>query len=1008
MKILSIAFKNINSLKGENFIDFEAAPFSGNTLFAITGPTGSGKSSILDVISLALFNQVPRLGKISKKEIREKGAILTRNQKEAYAKVTFETGSGRYASSWSIEVNRNGNLNDYNMEIANLQDNSLLDLKKSEVPGKNEELIGLNYDQFIKSVLLAQGDFAKFLSAKKEERGELLEKITGTGIYRQLGIMAFERFKNETKEIESQQNEIKLFESYLLSKEELDAFNKDLEEKTSLTESLQKDLKLIEKQLELKENIKKQEKEISGLQEEESKLNQQLKAFEAEYGEALNQHEKLQPIAEDLQFWNRFQQELQSLKENLGKTSEKIEANKENTSGFIQRVKGFVQEDVSAENLKEKLNLFTEKIVRLQDEKNSLGRDYKSKLQLFKTEIRELKLKFPENDLQTGKKLLEELQAEQLQQKQQLEIDLKEVDLEKLISEKARLKNDLEKARDARQFSEKKFQLEQNGTKLTKEIQAYQTELEALPKVIEKEENLLISLKKDLEILQLKKENQLKTAKLEELRNSLKTGEACPLCGSKEHPYSEHLPEFEDKLEVKVSAKNNEIEEQNKKLIQAQSKFAHLEESLKKAKKDLTEIENQVSENKKLFSEKYPDFNLAEKINWETYIAKINTKIESLDAFETTQQKLSAIATGLPILEELDQILQQGKLLQQQLQASYSGNNIVEDSRELLDKWNALIHEKNYLKENEKEQKEQLSQQSKRYDELLEKLQPEIIKQGFESIEKAFSALLPGNKFLELKDKKDNILKQKSIASTGISTLQKQLKQFKENESQRTDEDLATEQSKKQGEFEQAKSTCEELRRKLENNNEYLSRLKQLEKQIAEKEKQSKRWRLLNTLIGDRQGKKFNDFAQDLTLSQLIHLANVRLKDLSERYKIDKANEDEDDGLVAIDEDMGGQRRSVKTLSGGETFLLSLSLALALSDLASRNVEINSLFIDEGFGTLDPETLDQTLDTLEKLQAESGKTIGIISHVASLKERIATQIQLTRNGQGYSSLTVKL
>src|SRR6056297_362900 len=269
MKILSIAFKNINSLKGENFIDFEAAPFSGNTLFAITGPTGSGKSSILDVISLALFNQVPRLGKISKKEIREKGAILTRNQKEAYANVTFETGSGRYTSSWSIEVNRNGNLNDYNMEIANLQDNSLLDLKKSEVPGKNEELIGLNYDQFFKSVLLAQGDFAKFLSAKKEERGELLEKITGTGIYRQLGIMAFERFKNETKEIESQQNEIKLFESYLLSKEELDSFNKDLEEKTSLTESLQKDLKLIEKQLELKENIQKQEKEISALQEEE-------------------------------------------------------------------------------------------------------------------------------------------------------------------------------------------------------------------------------------------------------------------------------------------------------------------------------------------------------------------------------------------------------------------------------------------------------------------------------------------------------------------------------------------------------------------------------------------------------------------------------------------------------------------------------------------------------------------------------------------------------------------
>ncbi|HSM64536.1 MAG TPA: SbcC/MukB-like Walker B domain-containing protein, partial [Gillisia sp.] len=171
-------------------------------------------------------------------------------------------------------------------------------------------------------------------------------------------------------------------------------------------------------------------------------------------------------------------------------------------------------------------------------------------------------------------------------------------------------------------------------------------------------------------------------------------------------------------------------------------------------------------------------------------------------------------------------------------------------------------------------------------------------------------------------------------------------------------------------------------------------------------EKQTKRWTLLNELIGDATGKKFNDFAQDLTLSQLLHLANIRLKDLSDRYLIDKPSEDEDDGLVAIDQHMGGQRRSVKTLSGGETFILSLSLALALSDLASKNVEINSLFIDEGFGTLDPETLDQTLDTLERLQAESSKTIGIISHVDSLKERIATQIKLTRNGQGYSSLEV--
>ena len=1007
MKILSIAFKNINSLKGENFIDFEAAPFSGNTLFAITGPTGSGKSSILDVISLALFNQVPRLGKISKKEIRKKGAILTRNQKEAYAKVTYETGAGRFTSSWSIEVNRNGNLNDYNMDIANLQDNSILDLKKSEVPAKNEDLIGLNYDQFIKSVLLAQGDFAKFLSAKKEERGELLEKITGTGIYRQLGIMAYERFKAETSDIEKQQEEIKLISSYLLSEDNLTIFKKDLKEKTAQTESLQKDLKLIEKQLELKKTITEQEKEINGLEAEELKLNAQLKEFENQYGESLKQHEKLQPIAEEIQSWKRFQQELEVIKDGLNKISEKIEANKKNTGDFIQQVKVFVKEEISKENLREKLTEFTEKIRKLQEEKAALGRDYKSKLQLFKTEIRELNLDFPENNLKAGKEILENLKTEKTEQKKQLENDLKEVDLENIASEKNRLKSELEKSREARSFSERNLEQKQKQLDLKKEIDSLKPELENLPKIIQEEKNLLISLKKDHEILQLKKENQLKTAQLEDLRNSLKTGEACPLCGSKEHPYSEHLPHFEDDLAAKISAKSLEIDEHNSKLTQAQAKLTHLDESLQKTKKQLNEIEIGITENEQILRKKYPEFKEPEVIDWETQVSQIKSTIEKLEFFETINPQLKSIDSGLPILEELEKILQRGKLLQQELQQKYSGKNIGEDSQRLMDDWNSLLQERKYLLENEEEQKDLFQEKSKIYKDLQEKLKQQVLEKDFESLENAYHSLLPGNKFFDLKKQKDKLLKQKSIAETGISTLKKQLKQFKENESKRSEDDLTAELKQKKEAFESTQSNCEELRRKLNNNAENISRLKELENQIAEKEKDCRRWRLLNNLIGSRTGKEFNNFAQDLTLSQLIYLANIRLKDLSERYKIDKALEGEDDGLVAIDEDMGGQRRSVKTLSGGETFLLSLSLALALSDLASRNVEINSLFIDEGFGTLDPETLDQTLDTLEKLQAESGKTIGIISHVASLKERISTQIQLTRNGQGYSSLVVK-
>lgn len=351
--------------------------------------------------------------------------------------------------------------------------------------------------------------------------------------------------------------------------------------------------------------------------------------------------------------------------------------------------------------------------------------------------------------------------------------------------------------------------------------------------------------------------------------------------------------------------------------------------------------------------------------------------------------------------------MQEGKKISENLNAIYTGNNIHQDSRELQNSWNRLTTEAKSLLERKKELNEKLNLRAEEISRLETKLLPGIIEQGFEDIQTATLALLPDTKYNALRNEREEFRKKIDQHNTSIKLLISQLEELKKQDSEKSLEALEEVLQKKLEEFRILKSACEELRRKLNNHNENLQRLENIRLAIAEKEKQTKRWRLLNELIGDAQGKKFNEFAQDLTLTQLLILANKRLTGLSDRYKIDKPANDEDDGLVAIDEHMGGQRRSVKTLSGGETFILSLSMALALSDLASKNVEINSLFIDEGFGTLDPETLDQTLDTLEKLQAESSKTIGIISHVDSLKERIATQIQLERNGQGYSQLEVK-
>ena len=162
-------------------------------------------------------------------------------------------------------------------------------------------------------------------------------------------------------------------------------------------------------------------------------------------------------------------------------------------------------------------------------------------------------------------------------------------------------------------------------------------------------------------------------------------------------------------------------------------------------------------------------------------------------------------------------------------------------------------------------------------------------------------------------------------------------------------------------------------------------------------------WQQLYELIGSAEGKKYRNFAQGLTFKIMIDHANIQLRKMSNRYLLtpDSKNALE---LNVIDNYQGGDIRSTKNLSGGEGFIISLALALGLSQMASQNTRGDSLFLDEGFGTLDEESLDIALDTLTNLQQE-GKIIGIISHVQALKARIFTQIHVKKLSGGYSEIS---
>ena len=284
---------------------------------------------------------------------------------------------------------------------------------------------------------------------------------------------------------------------------------------------------------------------------------------------------------------------------------------------------------------------------------------------------------------------------------------------------------------------------------------------------------------------------------------------------------------------------------------------------------------------------------------------------------------------------------------------------------------------------------------------LLTKIQSK----GFESVALLKEANLPEAEVTQLETQKKSLEK---TLTEGKQSLKNATQAFEETFAlAMTTESLATILSKK-GAIEEQQQVLQQqigkLTQQIEDNDQRKEQGKTILKELDIQQKEYRRWAKLKELIGSADGKLFRAFAQGLTLKKLSQLANKHLRQLNGRYLIHKPN-DKDLTLEIIDQHQANNIRSIHTLSGGESFLVSLALALGLSDLAGRNTQIKSLFIDEGFGTLDESALDLAISTLENLQS-IGKRIGIISHVSALKERIATQIQVQKRGSGFSEILI--
>lgn len=1003
MKIIKLLFKNINSLKDEHVIDFSQDPLADAGLFLIAGPTGSGKSTILDVITLALYNEIPRFGAISKNNIISLGSIITHHTKEAYAEVHYQSNNRLYASKWSLAKNRNDNFNDYHMELWDLTDQKALDYKKGEIPDANAKIIGLNYNQFVKSILLSQGEFAQFLKASHADRSELLEKITGTEIYRRLGKAAFEKHKLFKEKLESERSQLDLLS--LLTEDEVTSLqNQILEIDTKVKIENDKVNELNEKKT-YKESYDKLIAIYNQLTAEINASNSKVEAFKNEE-EKMHKYESLAAVKSDLALYNDLMSRQGQLLQNAASYSDTINKLNNQKQILFGKVKSLINEAVSTEDFNVKINAFENKLQAIEDELQRLKQEGSN----VRKDIAQLV-----NNIDPHYKTWYQERIEPAEAIDSIE---KEITVCLALFEK----NKIDQGANIGDFSKENETLLQkiNSLKFALEINA---QLQTLVLLKNDNANKILLLDKDLidaqneinqlstqstnlekTISQLRKEKEEAFARREltDMRDKLIEGEPCPLCGALEHPYCIEKSVIEiGTLEIALqNALQAEKDIQSKTSI-ANNKYTATETLLKATKELLAKNEADEARHQLQYKNLNPELYNADTLatliqDCENKVSANRSNIEALERYKTLK----------PLQEKYEHLQKILKSYVEQhglrTKMTTSSNPIVEAQacrKEIQSTLDLLVHNETALNENKK-QGLTIDSNLKAYEKSIN---DKLMALNIGSIAEANGYLMDDAVYKKMKEDQLQLIRSHEQIKTKLDETMQQIQVLSPKALEKVNitdiiNELNTLIKSREASIQAKGSTIQ----KLTQNDANKLKSQTIALQIEAYEKELYRWEMLKNFIGDATGKSYANFAQELTLLQIIHLANLRLASLTDRYLLTQKNND----LYVIDQYLGNIERSVKTLSGGESFILSLALALSLSDLASQNVRLDCLFIDEGFGTLDDESLDTVISTLERLQQESDKTIGIISHVESLKERILTKIILNKNHQGLSSIKI--
>ena len=655
MKILKININNIHSLKGvQPEINFIQGILGSSGLYAITGQTGAGKSTILDAVTLALYGKTNRHG-----NDKPSDEIITRNQKEAYSEVTFEVNDIIYMAKWNASFTKTGTLRADVRQLYRIDGENfvLLADKIKEVDQKIEEIIGLKYEQFTKSILLAQNNFSAFLKAKPDERAEMLSKITGTQIYEEISKKVF----HQTKVLENEINGLRAsMNGNILTTEQLNLIKSSIVENENSAQKLDADLKKIIAKINWLTDIKTAQNEIEKHQLEIQKIALHFEENAVNYQKLAN-YNSAKLIAADLQAYQNDQanthkntentetatNEIKTLSNQLLETEPKLTASTSNLQAvqkelalkkpFIELAKTTHNSIVSNNEIlnKNKLELtkatesnsqnnekLSSEIERKKTLENKIAEHQQriteySKYESWHTEKGGVMLKYQE--IEQSKTDIASLNFEKLEN-QISEFDTEKIGIENLIS---KIKTDCENLNsqlEALDNQKKEFASQEelatakeaskkaidNWNKLNDFVSQREKEIKLAAELKTKSETA-ISQKAKLEgqltekgeLLQTLVENKnlkLLVANFEEHRHNLKDGEACALCGSLDHPYAQNLPKlFSDEDELKIENVRNEIKVFEQEREVALKVISALEQQIRTHTTDLIKFEKEIT-----------------------------------------------------------------------------------------------------------------------------------------------------------------------------------------------------------------------------------------------------------------------------------------------------------------------------------------------------------------------------------------------------------------------------